>query len=151
MLCPGKTAATAPAPMANPNDRRVISSIDGPLLLYLIYCSVLCEGIYHHRSWDGTLDATPERPFTQQDSDVSHARMDYRANFVKTANSNGPGLASWPRAGGEGSIVLLGDHWDPVQSLDPAHHQLFENYSISGDAAGFGEYGSSIIPIFLGC
>ena len=78
----------------------------------------------------GTLNASPERGFTEQDHEISARMMSYWGNFVKTGNPNGQGLPPWRPASGSAHPVImeLGDHWGPLAPLPAAHREFFESY-----------------------
>lgn len=47
-----------------------------------------------------TLDASPERPFKDEDRTLSARMSRYWVNFVRTGDPNGAGLPAWPKASG---------------------------------------------------
>jgi len=53
-----------------------------------------------------TLDAAPERSFTDADRDLSTMMSAYWANFVKTGDPNGAGLPSWPKLEPDDPLLL---------------------------------------------
>lgn len=85
----------------------------------------------------GTLDASPERPFTDVDFRLSALLGDYWANWVKTGNPNGPGLPNWPGfEAGDRQILEIGDTVEARPALDPAKLELFRQYAKDGGRMG---------------
>jgi para-nitrobenzyl esterase len=53
-----------------------------------------------------TLDASPERPFTDRDRALAETTSSYWVNFVKHDDPNGQGLTAWPAIDPAGKSVL---------------------------------------------
>jgi para-nitrobenzyl esterase len=54
----------------------------------------------------GNLDGNKVFEWTPEDREVSSTMQEYFANFVKTGDPNGPGLAKWPAVKGENPQYL---------------------------------------------
>lgn len=66
----------------------------------------------------GTLDAAPERGFTDADRAISARMVETWANFVKTRNPNGSGADTWARADVAAPAFMdLGDNFAPLAPL----------------------------------
>jgi len=72
----------------------------------------------------GSLDLIPARPFTERDRAIAGRMMDYWANFVKTGDPNGAGLAVWPREG----VMRLGKAFEPLPEPPADVIALFNAY-----------------------
>jgi para-nitrobenzyl esterase len=75
----------------------------------------------------GNLDGNPVYAWTAEDRAVSRQAQAYFANFIKTGNPNGAGLAQWPaldaRGAGNGTpLMVLGPQPQAVEASDGAHH-----------------------------
>ena len=82
-----------------------------------------------------TLGKTPERPFTDRDREIARTTGDYWANFVKTGDPNGPGLAVWPKIG-SGRIMELGERFEARPALSPEVQAAFDAFAASGGTIG---------------
>ena len=82
----------------------------------------------------GTLDATPERGFTQQDREISARMMRYWANFVKTGDPNEKSLPQWkPATSSRPPFTMeLGDRWGAYPPIPAAHRNFFDRYYDAG-------------------
>jgi para-nitrobenzyl esterase len=68
-----------------------------------------------------TLDAAPQRPFTDIDRRVSAITSGYWLNFVKSGNPNGPGLPHWPALDPDSPVMLrIGERIEPVAMFSPS-------------------------------
>ena len=77
----------------------------------------------------GSLDKVPPRPFTQQDRDISETLISYVANFVKTGNPNGPGLAQWAKFDPKKPVTMeLGDRFAPYAVYNGKRGKLMQEY-----------------------
>jgi para-nitrobenzyl esterase len=83
----------------------------------------------------GTLDVTPERPFTHRDRAIARTTGDYWANFVKTGDPNGPGLPAWPRID-SGRIMELGARFEAIEPLAPRVKAAFDAHAAAGGKVG---------------
>ena len=75
----------------------------------------------------GTLKSQPN-PWESVDHQISDAMASYWANFTKTRDPNGPGLAKWPvYAGGAGPMMM---HFaEQIQAAPQAHRDRYEFWS----------------------
>lgn len=82
----------------------------------------------------GTLDAAPERGFTQQDREISARMMRYWANFVKSGDPNGRGLPAWkPATDSTAPFTMeLGDRWEAFPQIPVARRSFFDRYYDGG-------------------
>ncbi|HUO97204.1 MAG TPA: carboxylesterase family protein [Rhizomicrobium sp.] len=85
----------------------------------------------------GTLDKTPERPFTGKDRAISNTISDYWVNFVKTGNPNGAGLPEWPAADPARPVVMeTGDDFRAREPMSQEKWKLMEEFVAQGGTAG---------------
>lgn len=81
----------------------------------------------------GTLDKSPERPFTDADRRLSALAGSYWANWVKTGNPNGAGLPPWPRYTLQDKQILqIGPPTTTRALLPAAKLDVFERYVRAG-------------------
>jgi para-nitrobenzyl esterase len=81
----------------------------------------------------GTLDAAPERGYTDQDTEISNRMLDYWSNFAKTGNPNAVGLPAWPSAVRDGAPVMkLGDSWTSTKRPSGERADFFQRFFGSG-------------------
>lgn len=72
-----------------------------------------------------TLDMS-DRPFTQADHTIADTMSNYWANFIKTGDPNGPGLAHWPSTTEQpGMTMELGDKDTPIPVAGSKQKQEF--------------------------
>lgn len=71
-----------------------------------------------------------DRPFTEKDHKIADIMSSYWANFIKTGDPNGPGLAHWPSTSEDpGTTMEVGDKYEPIPVAgDKAKLQFFEEY-----------------------
>jgi para-nitrobenzyl esterase len=80
-----------------------------------------------------TLDASPERPFTDLDRRLAELMGDYWVNFVKTGNPNGQGLPAWPvYLLSDRQILQIGETVYSRPILPGALRELFERHVQQG-------------------
>lgn len=84
-----------------------------------------------------TLDASPERLFTDLDRRLAAEMGGYWVNFVKTGNPNGPGLPEWPAyRQTDKRIIEIGATTQVRPVLPPAKLELFRQHAESGGKLG---------------
>jgi len=84
----------------------------------------------------GTLDAAPERGYSDADRAISRALMDYWSAFVKSGDPNFRGLAPWPPAdAGESPVMRLGDEWAPTTRPSAERASFFRAFFEAGGSA----------------
>jgi para-nitrobenzyl esterase len=71
-----------------------------------------------------------DRPFTDADRKIADTLSAYWANFVKSGDPNGPGLAHWPSTAEQpGMTMEIGNKYEPIPITgDKAKLQFFEKY-----------------------
>jgi para-nitrobenzyl esterase len=79
----------------------------------------------------GNLDGNPVYAWTEADRAVSRQAQAYFANFIKTGNPNGTGLAPWPALGAQGAgngtpLMVLGVEPKAVAAEDGGHHAFHQ-------------------------
>jgi len=79
----------------------------------------------------GNLDGNPVYAWTEADRAVSRQAQAYFANFIKTGNPNGAGLAQWPALGAQGAgngtpLMVLGVAPKAVAAEDGGHHTFHQ-------------------------
>lgn len=79
-----------------------------------------------------TLNAAPDRPFTDEDWKVERILSSYWVNFIKTGNPNGPDLPSWPAYGADFQLLELGDDFRANRTLGPEKRDLFRRHLEKG-------------------
>ena len=82
----------------------------------------------------GALKSQPN-PWEPVDFKISGAMASYWANFTKTGDPNGPGLAKWPAydGGQDPSMMRFGEE---IQAAPETHRERYEYWSGSADTAG---------------
>lgn len=79
----------------------------------------------------GNLDTNQVYAWTDADRSVSRQAQAYFANFIKTGNPNGAGLAQWPALGTQGAgsgtpLMVLGVAPKAVAAEDGGHHAFHQ-------------------------
>ena len=82
----------------------------------------------------GTLGSQPN-PWEAVDFRISEAMVSYWANFTKTGDPNGPGLAQWPVYDG-GADPMMMRFADEMHSVQQAHRDRYEFWSGAAVSAG---------------
>jgi para-nitrobenzyl esterase len=67
------------------------------------------------------------------DFKISDAMASYWANFTKTSDPNGPGLAKWPVY--DGAYPLMMHFGEEIQAAPQAHRERYEFWSGTADKA----------------
>lgn len=82
----------------------------------------------------GSLNAAPERGFTDEDHAISDRMLDLWANFVKSGNPNGAN-GVWPRADVDAPVFMeLGNNFAPLEPLPENVRQFWNSqYDTGGD------------------
>lgn len=81
----------------------------------------------------GTLDASPERGFTQKDRTVSLEISSYWLNFVRSGNPNGATLPAWPRLDRQTPQMLnIGDSTESRPLLPAPRFKAYRDYLEQG-------------------
>jgi para-nitrobenzyl esterase len=82
-----------------------------------------------------TLDAAPQRPFTDNDRRVCAITSGYWLNFVKSGYPNGPGLPHWPQLNpGAPSVLRIGEQVEPAAMFAPSMLAIVRRHVGSGSA-----------------
>jgi para-nitrobenzyl esterase len=82
-----------------------------------------------------TLDAAPQRPFTDIDRRVCAVTSGYWLNFVKNGNPNGQGLPHWPQLDPGAPLVLrIGERVEPAAMFAPSMLAIVRHHLGSGSA-----------------
>jgi para-nitrobenzyl esterase len=84
----------------------------------------------------GTLEAAPERPFTDEDRRVSRVMMAAWTNFVKTGDPNGGPVPAWPDARAQNAPIMeLGGRWAPLPDIPTERRDFMRAYLSAGGRA----------------
>jgi para-nitrobenzyl esterase len=68
-------------------------------------------------------------PWTDEDRKIGDAMSSYWANYARTGNPNGPGLAPWPAWDGKTEQVMeLGDRFQAIPLADPAKVSFWKRF-----------------------
>jgi para-nitrobenzyl esterase len=82
-----------------------------------------------------TLDAAPQRPFTDIDRRVCAITSNYWLNFVKTGNPNGQCLAHWPELDPGSPVMLrIGERVEPADMFSESMLAFIRQLLRSDDA-----------------
>ena len=81
----------------------------------------------------GTLDAAPERKFSEQDRKISREMSDYWVNFVKFGNPDGRDDKPWkPYSAKDPKMMEIGDQSGMRQPIDPALLDVYASFLAKG-------------------
>jgi para-nitrobenzyl esterase len=80
----------------------------------------------------GTLDKSPERPFTPQDKSIAKTMGKYWIAYIKTGSPNAQGLAPWPALDSKDLVMMLGDQFAAGPAMDSQKMASFRTYVREG-------------------
>lgn len=88
------------------------------------------EGAYHESEINYVLNNLydTDLAWTATDYKIAQTMNSYWANFIKTGNPNGAGLAKWSKAGSDQLVQRVGNAFEAIPVADPAKVKLFEEW-----------------------
>lgn len=94
------------------------------------------RGAFHGSEIDYVFNSLhlTDLPWTDQDHQIAETMSSYWANYIKTGNPNGPGLAEWPEWDlTKPQVMELGDAFRPIPVASPEKLDFWRRYFNSQD------------------
>lgn len=107
----------------DPNAPKMPEAIGAPHACEIEYCM-------------GNLPLVHDYAWTADDHKVSETMQSYFANFIKTGNPNGEGLAKWPVVKGADampSVMIIDTESKSVKAKQDARYELLDNTYLKGE------------------
>jgi para-nitrobenzyl esterase len=94
------------------------------------------RGAFHGSEINYVFDSLhlTDLPWTDEDRRIAETMSSYWANYIKTGNPNGPGLATWPEWDVKKLQVMeLGDAFRPIPIAAPEKLDFWRRFFASQD------------------